>query len=69
MLSNDMFTIWIMTIMTIPILDHDNMILNIVPKNWVPYHLVFGGALKPLDISDDDGDDEVHLETISIIDR
>ena len=37
MLSNDMFTIWIMTIMTIPILDHDNidhnMILNIVPKN------------------------------------
>ena len=67
MLSNDMFTIWIMTIMTILILDHDNndhnMILNIVPKNWVLYHLVFGGALKPLDISDDDGDDEVHLET------
>ena len=65
MLSNDMFTIWIMTIMTIPILDHDNNDhnMNIVPMNWVPHHLVFGGALKPLDISDDDGDDEVHLET------
>ena len=43
------------------------LMILIILINFILNHLIFGDTLEPLDVSDDDGNDEVHLNIGDIL--